>query len=259
VVERTGRGLERRTHVEHTILCGEALTKAFGSHVAVSAADVSVSSGEIVALIGCNGSGKSTLLKMIYGTLVPDSGRTKLNGVPLKHGDPRDARARGIEMVFQDKDAESKLMPGISVLENLFIGREPTSRIGLVQLRQMRQSAERLSERHALSLPPLDAKVGQLSGGQQKAVAIGRALLSAPRILLLDEPTASLGVTERSLVHKSIGELQATGVGIMLCSHSLEEVLRLASRVVALRSGELIANELIGGVSEVDVAVMMSK
>jgi simple sugar transport system ATP-binding protein len=218
-----------------------------------------VSSGEIVALIGCNGSGKSTLLKMIYGSLIPDSGCVRLNNVPLKPGHPRDARSRGVEMVFQDKDAESKLHVGISVLENLFVGREPTSRGGFIQMRRMRERAEKLMDSGALILPPLDAKIGQLSGGQQKAVAIGRALLAEPRVLLLDEPTASLGVTERGLVYAAIAELKTSGVAVMLCSHLLEEVFGIASRVVALRSGEVIADEPIYGLSEKDVAVLMSR
>lgn len=244
---------------EPSILSSESLTKAFGSNVAVSGVSLKVSSGEILALVGSNGSGKSTLLKMIYGSLVPDSGCTKLNGVPLKEGNPHDARARGIEMVFQDKDQESKLCPSISVIENLFLGREPLSTLGMIRWRQMQAKVNRLVEHYALSLPPLIAKVGQLSGGQQKAVAIGRALLSAPRILLLDEPTASLGVTERGLVHKAITDLKSSGVGIILCSHSLEEVAKVADRVIALRLGELIADKALGGVSETEIALLMSK
>jgi ABC-type sugar transport system ATPase subunit len=236
---------------ESTILSGEELTKAFGSNVAVSKVSVMVSSGEIVALVGSNGSGKSTLLKMIYGSLIPDSGRVTLNGVLLRQGDPHEARARGIEMVFQDKDEESKLCPSISVVENLFLGREPTSKLGIIQRVQMQSKVNHLVDRYALSLPPLNALVGRLSGGQQKAVAIGRALLSAPNILLLDEPTASLGVTERGL--------KASGVGIILCSHSLEEVMHVADRVVALRSGELIADEHVAALSESDIALLMSK
>lgn len=246
-------------NTEPTVLYAEGLTKAFGSNLAVSKVGFSVSSGEIVALVGSNGSGKSTLLKIIYGTLVPDSGCTKLDGITLKQGNPHEARARGIEMVFQDKDEESKLCPGISVIENLFLGREPTSRLGIVQLRQMHERAKQIVEHYAFSLPPLGARVGYLSGGQQKAVAIGRALLSEPRILLLDEPTASLGLTEKRFVHRAVNELRSSGVGIVLCSHSLEEVMQVADRVVALRSGELIADERLVGTSEVDIALLMSK
>lgn len=244
---------------EPTILSAQALTKVFGSNVAVSRVSFNVSSGEIVALVGSNGSGKSTLLKIIYGTLIPDSGCAKLDGISLKQGNPHEARARGIEMVFQDKDEESKLCPGISVIENLFLGREPTSRLGIVRLRQMHERAKQIVEHYAFSLPPFGAKVGYLSGGQQKAVAIGRALLSGPRILLLDEPTASLGLTERGFVHKAVSELRSSGVGIVLCSHSLEEVTQVADRVVALRSGELIADERLVGTSETDIALLMSK
>src|ERR1035438_52026 len=118
---------------------------------------------------------------------------------------------------------------------------------------------EEIVERYKFPLPPLNSKVGQLSGGQQKAVAIGRALLSRPRILLLDEPTASLGISERSLVHEALKDLRASGVGIILCSHSLEEVMNVADRVIALRGGCIIAERNIHGASEKDIALLMSK
>ena len=241
------------------LLSCEGLTKAFGSNVAVSGVSLDVSSAEIVALVGSNGSGKSTLMKIIYGTVIPDSGCTKLNGDEVKPGQPHQSRERGVEMVFQDKDDESRLCPVVSVLENLFLGREPTSRWGMVRLGEMRERAGDMATHYTVSLPPLDAQFGRLSGGQQKAVAIGRALLSGPRILLLDEPTASLGVTERGFVHKAIVDLKSLGVGILLCSHSLQEVMLVADRVAALRSGELIADERLSAISEKDIALLMSK
>src|SRR5580700_9506518 len=103
---------------ENNLLSCEAVTKAFGSNVAVSGVSIEVAGAEIVALVGSNGSGKSTLLKIIYGTLIPDSGCTKLNGVALKPGKPHESRERGVEMVFQDKDEESRLCPVVSVIEN---------------------------------------------------------------------------------------------------------------------------------------------
>jgi len=247
------------TATASTTLGAECLTKRFGSNLAVSEVSLVVSSGEIVALVGCNGSGKSTLLKTIYGTLTPDSGCAKLNGVPLRSGNPHEARARGIELVFQDKDEESRLCPGITVIENLFLGREPTSTFGLVELQRMHALANGMAERYKLSIPPLALRFNQLSGGQQKTVAIARALLSSPRILLLDEPTASLGVTERAVVHRAIAELKSSGVGIILCSHSLEEVTQVADRVAALRSGRLIADEPLAAIGEKDLALLMSK
>jgi ABC-type sugar transport system ATPase subunit len=241
------------------LLSCDGITKAFGSNLAVSGVSLVVASGETVALVGSNGSGKSTLMKIIYGTVIPDSGCTKINGDRVKPGSPHQSRERGVEMVFQDKDEESRLCPVVSVLENLFLGREPMSRWGLVRVHEMKERAGDMVRHYTLSLPPLDAQFGRLSGGQQKAVAIGRALLSGPRILLLDEPTASLGVTERGFVHQALLDLKSLGVGILLCSHSLQEVMLVADRVAALRSGELIANERISVVSETEIALFMSK
>lgn len=245
--------------MEPVMLTGEGLSKSFGANVALSAMNFTVCSGEIVALVGSNGSGKSTLLKVTYGNLIPESGCVKVNGLKLKQGSPREARRSGLEMVFQDKDDEAKLCPGVTVIENLFLGREPTSRLGFVLPTKMHGMVSRVVEQYAFPLPPLGARLGQLSGGQQKAVAIARALLSGPRILLLDEPTASLGLTERGLIHKVLKDLKSAGVGIVLCSHSLDEVLNIADRVLALRAGGLIAERELAGMSEQDVALLMSK
>jgi ABC-type sugar transport system ATPase subunit len=240
-------------------LTGDLLTKRFGANLALNGATFRVSSGEILALVGSNGSGKSTLLKTTYGTLTPDSGSVCVNGVALKPGSPHETRSRGVEMVFQDKDDEAKLCPGLSVVENLFLGHEPVTRVGMLLIRRMQTMVREMIDHYTISIPPLDAKTGHLSGGQQKSVAIGRALLSRPRILLLDEPTASLGITERSVVHKALKDLRASGVGIILCSHSLEEVMKIADRVIALRDGCVIAERDVDGASEKDVAVLMSK
>jgi ABC-type sugar transport system ATPase subunit len=123
---------------------------------------------------------------------------------------------------------------------------------------EMRRRALQLVERYRFPVPTLDAKLSDLSGGQQKAVAIGRAVLSEPKILLLDEPTASLGVTEQQLVHQVVTELQRAGVGIIICSHSLAEVRRLADRLIALRSGRLIEDRPLAGCSQEQIALMMS-
>jgi D-xylose transport system ATP-binding protein len=162
-------------------------------------------------------------------------------------------------MVFQDKDNESKLCPGISVLENLFLGREGRSKLGILRFRGMEEHARAVFVHNDMSIPPFDAIVGELSGGQQKAVAIGRALLSRPSILLLDEPTASLGVSERKAVHHAIAGLRTAGVGIVLCSHSLEEVMELGDRALALRAGQIITDQPLARLSERDVAMLMSK
>jgi ABC-type sugar transport system ATPase subunit len=239
-------------------LTGESLSKTFGVNVALSQVSFQVSTGEILAIVGGNGSGKSTLLKITYGNLKADSGRVSVDGNTLKQ-DPHESRMHGVEMVFQDKDDEAKLCSGLSVLENLFLGREPTSRLGIISISKMHQMATEVINHYRFPFPSLGSTVRHLSGGQQKAVAIGRALLSRPRFLLLDEPSASLGLTERGFVHEALNELKAAGVGIILCSHSLEEVMKIADRVMALRSGQMRIDTRVTGMSAKDIALLMSE
>ncbi len=239
---------------DQKLLAVEKLTKAFGNTVAVSEASFSVSPQEIVALAGGNGSGKSTLMKMIAGALIPDAGRVEFDGISLKPGNTHLARERGIAMVYQD----CALCPDASVLENLFLGREPVSNLGFLKIGQMRQKVIELLEQYDLPIVNLDAQTGQLSGGQQKAIAIGRALLSHPRLLMLDEPTAALGVKEQKIICEMIKDLKSKGVSIILCTHSPSEILMLADRVIVLRRGELVRNQSAKEITETDLAVLMS-
>jgi ABC-type sugar transport system ATPase subunit len=230
------------------------VAKHFGRTLAVAGISFSVSTTEVIALAGGNGSGKSTLLKILAGVIAPTSGHVDWNGQRLLPGRPMEARRRGIEIVFQDL----ALCPDCSVLENLFLGREPTSRFGFVALREMKRSASEMVDRYRFPIPSLAATPRELSGGQQKAVAIGRALLSKPKFLLLDEPTASLGVKEQGTILRTIGELKSTGVGVILCTHSPDEILAIADRVLVLRCGQLINDIPLDGMSKQDLAILMS-
>jgi len=235
------------------LVCKE-LTKTFGGTVAISGVSFMVSDKEVLALAGGNGSGKSTLMKMIAGALIPDTGSVEFDGISLKPGNTHFARERGIAMVYQD----CALCPDASVLENLFLGREPITSLGFLKIAQMRQKAAELLEHYDLPIVNLDAKAGQLSGGQQKAVAIGRALLSHPRLLMLDEPTAALGVKEQKIICEMVKELKSKGVSIILCTHLPSEILMLADRVIVLRRGELVRNQSAKEITETDLAVLMS-
>jgi ABC-type sugar transport system ATPase subunit len=186
-----------------TTLAVKSLSRVFGQTVAVAGVTFETSTSEVVALAGGNGSGKTTLLKMIAGALLPDGGYVEWSGHRLTAGNPHKTRLEGIEMVFQD----GALCPDRSVLENLFLGRERLARFGFLASGDMRRLAIDMIERSGFRIPGLDITPKQLSGGQQKAIAIGRALLSRPRLLLLDEPTAALGVKEPETTLRTIGEL----------------------------------------------------
>ncbi len=230
------------------------IVKRFGETAAVGGVSFSIASTDVVALAGGNGSGKTTLLRIIAGALMPDSGSVIWEGQPLRCGNSRDTRNRGIEMVFQD----CALCPDATVVDNLFLGREPISALGFLKLRQMQDEAQQMIERYHLPIPSLTTQTRYLSGGQQKAVAIGRALLSKPRLLLLDEPTAALGVKEQKIILNTLIELRSAGVGIILCTHSPDEILLVAQRVLALRRGELVHNKPIGELSRNELALVMS-
>jgi simple sugar transport system ATP-binding protein len=237
-----------------TILRVEALAKAFGSTIAIAEVSFAISTGEVVALTGGNGSGKSTLLKIIAGAISPDAGLMSWGGQALAAGNPHKTRLEGIEMVFQDL----ALCPECSVLENLFLGREQVSKLGFLQRKNMKRLAEDMIKRYELPIPSLNVTPMQLSGGQQKAVAIGRALLTKPRLLLLDEPTAGLGVKEQQTILRTLGELRTGGVAIIICTHSPDEVLSTADRVLILRRGELVFDGSLTNMSRADLAVLMS-
>jgi simple sugar transport system ATP-binding protein len=209
---------------------------------------------EVVALAGGNGSGKSTLLKIIAGVIAPDAGQIVVDDCALAGGSVQEARAHGIQMVFQD----GALCLDASVLENMFLGCELQSRLGFLKIAQMRLQASTLISHYQLPIPDIDAKVRTLSGGQRKAVAIGRALLSEPQFLLLDEPTAALGVKEQQILAATIGELSQKGVGVIFCTHSPDEILSITSRVLILRRGELVADERTEGLNKASLALQMS-
>ena len=235
------------------VLSAVSLSKSFGSTLAVSGITVTISSNEVVALAGGNGSGKTTLLKMIAGTLIPDSGYLALDGRRLTPGNPHSRRLEGIEMVYQD----CALCPDCSVLENLFLGREIITKLGFLNLTDMRHQARAMIAHYGFAIPNLRIATKYLSGGQQKAVAIGRSLLSGPRVLLLDEPTASLGVKEQDTILGTLGELRSSG-GVVFCTHSPRDILAVADRVLVLRVGELVHDRSLQGVSETELAIMMS-
>jgi ABC-type sugar transport system ATPase subunit len=233
----------------------KGLTKAFEELEAVKNVSFTFSNKEVVALAGGNGSGKSTLLKMIAGTLQQDLGSVKFNERILSPGNISEARKCGIQMVFQD----GSLCPDANVVENMFLGNEIKSALGFLKTTKMKEKTLALIEQYQLPIPNLNAKAFEMSGGQRKSVAIGRALLSEPQFLLLDEPTAALGVKEQQMVVRMVKELNHNEVGVLICTHSPEEVLNVASRVIILRSGKMVIDRSTNGLTKAELAILMSE
>jgi D-xylose transport system ATP-binding protein len=218
------------------------VSKRFGAVVACQDVDLQVFGGEIVALAGHNGAGKSTVLKMLSGVVQPDSGELRLMGKPAHLNNVRAARARGIETVPQ----ELALAPKLSVAANIFLGRELVGRPKFLRLRARRRMEEesgRLLESIGVHLPRLRVHAGALSGGQAQAVAIARAIGWGRNVVVLDEPTAALGLRETQQVELSIARMKELGLAILIVSHDLDQMFRLADRIYVMYHGRVVGME----------------
>jgi D-xylose transport system ATP-binding protein len=209
----------------------------FGGIQALSEVDFHIEAGEIVGLVGDNGAGKSTLIKILAGVYSPDQGSIYINGSKIQFEGPRHAKELGIETVHQDRG----LIPGFRVTSNIFLGREKT-RFGLLRLRCMDQLAQESVESLGIEIQSFRAPVINMSGGQQQAVAVARALSTNPKIVILDEPTAALAVKEVNKVLDVIRRLQEHGVAVVLISHVIPEVLAVTDRIVVLRRGQTVGD-----------------
>lgn len=212
----------------------------FGGVEALKRVSLHVAPGEVLALAGDNGAGKSTLIKILSGVYRADAGELRFEGRPLQLRDPQDARAQGIETIYQDL----ALADNLDVGSNIFLGREPVRRkLGVLTIdrARMAQVAREVLERLDIVIPPrkLAGPVKMLSGGQRQAIAIGRAIYWNARVLIMDEPTAALGVPEQRKVMSLIGALKAQGVAVILISHNLHDIFAVADRIVVLRRGEV--------------------
>ena len=216
----------------------EGVSKRFGPVQALDRVDFAVHGGEVVGLVGDNGAGKSTLVKAIAGIHGADEGRIRFNGREIKVSRPQDATQLGIATVYQDL----ALCDNLDVVANIFLGHEEISP-GLAQAsRQLDESkmehrAGELLSSLAVTIPSLRTEVGTLSGGQRQQVAVARSLLGEPRVVLLDEPTAALGVPQTKQVLELIGRLRERGLGVVVISHNLSNVFEVADRIVVLRLG----------------------
>ncbi|MBI1326492.1 MAG: ATP-binding cassette domain-containing protein [Alphaproteobacteria bacterium] len=214
----------------------ENISRNFGALKVLQDVAAQFTGGKITALVGDNGAGKSTLLKIMAGALAPTSGTIKLNDEEIAGLNPAHHRARGIEMVYQDL----ALAKQHHVAANIFLGREIACPLtGLLKTKEMRAQTEALLEQTGIKIPQLDRPVGALSGGQQQAIAIARALLVPPKVLLLDEPTAALAAKEVDMVLDILRQQREKGLIIILVSHRLNDVLAISDNIITLKHGRI--------------------
>ncbi|WP_433521057.1 ATP-binding cassette domain-containing protein [Nocardia pseudovaccinii] len=214
------------------VLSARGITKRYGAVQALADADLEVRAGEVVALVGDNGAGKSTLVKVISGVIGADEGEITFAGTPARIGRPQDAQALGITTVFQDL----ALCDNLDVVANLHLGTE-TRKMSVLSEIAMERSARDLLRSLDVKIKDVRAPVSSLSGGQRQSVAIARALLGQPKMVILDEPTAALGVEQTAQVLALIGRLREHGLAVLLISHNLVDVRTVSDRVVVLRLG----------------------
>jgi fructose transport system ATP-binding protein len=226
--------------VTEPILSARGLVKRYGRITALDHADVDLEPGEILAVIGDNGAGKSTLIKAISGAVSPDDGEIRLQGRAMRFVSPLQARAAGIETVYQDL----ALSPALSIADNMFMGRElRVAGFAGKWLRKLDRAAmhefarQKLAELGLLTLEDMRQAVETLSGGQRQGLAVARAAAFGSRIVILDEPTAALGVKETAKVLDAIREVRARGVSIVLISHNMPHVFEVADRIHIHRLG----------------------
>jgi D-xylose transport system ATP-binding protein len=213
------------------VLTLRGVSKSFGAVAALTDVDLDVHAGEVLAIVGDNGAGKSTLVKVLSGVHLPDAGEIRFGGEVVSIPDPHAALALGIATVFQDL----ALCENLNVVENLFLGRE-IRRSRLDEVAMETRSWELLRQLSA-KIPTVRIPVASLSGGQRQTVAIARSLLGDPKIIILDEPTAALGVEQTAEVLNLIERLRERGLGVIMISHNMEDVRAVADRIVVLRLG----------------------
>lgn len=239
------------------VLRATGLIKRFGGLTAVNDVSLDIHSGEVVALAGDNGAGKSTLIKMISGVYRPDGGHIYLEGKEITMASPLEARGLGIETIYQDL----ALCENLDATVNIFLGREPTKRwFGIfkqVDRRHMLAESNKVLERLDIKIPNLRRPIRQMSGGQRQAVAIARAVYWNARLVIMDEPTAALGVPEQRKVHELVKTLKAQNVPVIIISHNMQDIFAVADRIIVMRRGQKVGDVRAADVTDDDLVSMM--
>lgn len=231
-----------RHDVTEALLKVRGVKKRFGAVEALRGADFDISEGEVVALMGDNGAGKSTLIKCICGVYRPDEGSVIFEGSELAGMGPREIHSLGIETVYQDL----ALAPDLDVASNLFLGRERKrggllGALGVMAKSQMRDESAQVLQDLNVRIKSITAPVSTLSGGQQQSVAVARAVTWASKLVIMDEPTAALGVPQTRAVLDLIRAVRESGRSVLLVSHNLPDVMRVADRIEVFRLGQRVA------------------
>lgn len=240
------------------LLSLRGIGKAYGPVVAVREVDLDIFAGEVVAICGDNGAGKSSLIKVISGAEEATSGTLRMRGKAVAFASPHDALSHGVATIYQDL----ALAPRLSIAQNVFMGSELTRPLLLPFLRvldkkRMAQEARGFLKQLSVTVEDMDRPVERLSGGQRQAVAISRALRWKAEIIIMDEPTAALGVKETALVLDLIRKLKADGRTVLLISHNMRDVVALADRVVIMGAGRKYVDQPLGDLSADDLSRMI--
>ena len=239
-----------------SLLALSGIGMEYGAVTALRDVDLDVAAGEVLALCGDNGAGKSSLVKILSGAQMPTAGTLRLEGEALRLRGPQEALRRGIATIYQDL----AVAPRLSIWQNVFLGSELTRPpFGLLDKRRMAAMSRGFLARLAIDIADMDTPVERLSGGQRQAVAICRALRWEARVIIMDEPTAALGVRETAQVLDLIRRLHAEGRTVILVSHAMPDVVAVADRVVVLKAGRKVADRPVAGLSAADLAFLITQ
>ncbi|HET7721527.1 MAG TPA: ATP-binding cassette domain-containing protein [Acidimicrobiales bacterium] len=223
--------------MDTALLSLHGISKNFGAVQALADVSFDVPAGRVTALIGDNGAGKSVLIKCISGIHTPDGGEFLWQGTPVHIRNPVDASTLGIETVFQDL----ALCDNLDIVQNMFLGRERTRHLGLDEESMEKSAAETLAGLAVTTVRSIRQTVASLSGGQRQSVAIAKAVLWNSKLVIMDEPTAALGVAQTAMVLDLVRRLADRGLAVMLISHNMNDVFQVADRVAVLRLGRLVS------------------
>ena len=231
-----------------------AVNKSFGAVHVLREVDITVHAGQVTALVGDNGAGKSTLIKGVAGIYPFDSGEYLFEGQPAQVHDPKQANALGIEVVYQDL----ALCDNLDVVHNMFLGREETHSTILDEIAMEKRATETLKGLSVRTLKSVRQQVSSLSGGQRQTVAIARAVLWNSKLVILDEPTAALGVAQTEQVLNLVRRLADSGLGVVLISHNMNDVMQVADNIACLYLGAMAAQVPVGDVNRSTIVELIT-
>ena len=241
---------------EEPMLSMQGISKSFGAVRAIQRVDLDLYCGEIVGLVGDNGSGKTTLMKVASGIYQPDTGKIYFAGKETRLENRLQARNMGIGMVYQDLG----LCESVSIAENMFMGRELTKNVlglNILDKNKMNAEATRCLNNIGISMPHPRTKVRNLSGGQQKAIAVERSVYYETKVTIMDEPTAALAVKEQRKILEIIGNLKKRNIGVIFITHTIDEVLSVSDRIVVLSVGRKVVDKKKSEISKDEIIRLM--